>query len=111
MANNNANPIPVLTAEQRRAALDKAMRARRERASIMQDLREGKTTIAKVIARDDEVAKRIRVYDLIRTIKGVGDRKAYKVLDDLGIAHSRRIGGLGAQQKEKLIGFVNARSN
>lgn len=109
MANKNTNPVPALTIEERRAALAKAMDMRKKRAEVLQDLRDGKIKMAAVLNSDDEAVRGIRVYQLIRTCKGIGERKAYKVLDDLGISYTRRIQGLGRCQKEALNAFAASR--
>lgn len=96
-------PPPPRTEDQRREALAKAAAARRRRAGIMDELRSGRTTLAGLLARvDDETVGKIKVSDVLQTMRGVGKIRAGHIMDRLGIAGSRRLGGLGARQVEAL---------
>lgn len=97
--------VPQLSLEERKAALEKAKVARRERAEIKRKLESEEMSISDVLSLDSPAVLRMTVYDLIKTQGGVGDRKTYKIMQDLGIAHSRRIKGLGKNQREKLIEY------
>lgn len=105
------NQIPALTAEERREALKKGLQARQKRAEVREQLSAGKITLEEVIETEDEMVKRMRVVDLLKAYKGIGERKAPRIMEELGIAQSRRIGGLGWKQKEKLLVFVAKYTN
>ncbi len=92
--------LPPLTPEQRAAALAKAAEARTARAQIKQALRESTTTLAAVLRRgqDDPVVGRMRVDALLEAMPGVGKVRAGQIMERIGIAANRRIGGLGAHQ-------------
>lgn len=45
----------------------------------------------------------MQVIGLIQAMPGYGKAKAAKVMKECGIAESRRVGGLGERQKEKLL--------
>lgn len=96
--------LSPLTPEERSAALDKAFRARQERAAAKADLRAGTKTVSEVIAAAEksEALGKMRVIDLLRAIPGIGERRATAVMKDLGIAESRRIRGLGVHQRAAL---------
>ena len=96
--------IPTLTAEERKAALEKAKEARIKRAEVREDLKSGKLTLEQVIdMKDDPVIGRMKVSTLIETLPGYGKAKSVKVMNELQIAESRRLRGLGDRQKEALL--------
>lgn len=92
--------LPKLTPEQREAALQKAAVARRVRAEIKNRLKTSGATLGEVIdqSRTDEIVAKLKVVDLLRSMPGVGAVKAAEIMDRLGIAESRRLRGLGANQ-------------
>lgn len=98
-------PVPALTPEQRADALSRATAARRRRAEAKHRLKQGAIRIAEVIAdgtRDEAIAK-LRVVELIESMPGVGPVTAGQIMDELGIARSRRVRGLGEHQTRSLI--------
>ena len=99
-----ANP-PSLTPEQRQAALEKAGAVRRERAEIKARLKMGSVTFAELLdqAHDDDVVGKMKVLPVLEALPGVGKVKARRTMADIGIADSRRLRGLGDQQREKLL--------
>jgi hypothetical protein len=99
-----ANP-PALTDEQRKAALEKAAAARRARAEIKERLKMGSLTLGELfdLADKDETVGKIKVLALLESLPGVGKVKARRVMEDIGIAETRRVQGLGAQQRAKLL--------
>lgn len=105
------NPIPTRTTEQRREALEKAVIARKKRAEVRMKLEKGTLGLDDVLDSKDEAIRRMKIYDLLRAYRGIGDRKAYVILDRLGIAVSRRVAGLGAHQRKRLKDFIAQREN
>lgn len=100
--------IPELTDEQRRENLRRAAEARREKAALLHALKDGSVTLAEVL--DDQRAERIRVETLIRALPGYGAAKSQLIMNELGIARSRRVRGLGNRQREALMEvFENGR--
>ncbi len=99
--------LPVLTDEQRAAALAKAAEARKVRSELFAAVKAGQLSVSAVLAKadTDEIVKKTKVLALIKALPGVGAVKAAKILDDLSIADTRRIGGLGANQRQALIDF------
>ena len=96
--------IPVLTAEDRAAALEKAKAARIARAQVREELKTGKKTLAQVIdMKNDPVIGRMKVSTLIETLPGYGKAKAQKIMNELQIAESRRLRGLGERQQAALL--------
>ena len=96
--------IPKLTADERKAALEKAKEARIKRAEVREDLKCGKLTLEQVIdMRDDPVIGRMKVSALIETLPGYGKAKSEKIMGELQIAESRRLRGLGDRQRAALL--------
>ncbi|HIZ46759.1 MAG TPA: integration host factor [Candidatus Olsenella pullistercoris] len=95
--------LPQLTDEQRKAALEKAAKARHERAELREKIKSGKVTLESVLDSDDPIASRMKVSTLIESLPGYGKAKAAKIMDELGISASRRVKGLGARQREQLV--------
>jgi len=98
-------PLPTLTEEQRKQALAKAAEARRKRAELKGELKSGKRTLRDVLSRqgDDTVGK-MKVSTVLESLPGVGKVRAAKLMEKLDISASRRIRGLGAKQRESLLG-------
>ncbi len=95
--------LPELTAEQRKAALEKAAAARHARAELRENIKNGKVSFVDVLNSDDPIAERMKVSALIEALPGYGKAKASKIMNDLGISATRRVKGLGARQREQLI--------
>lgn len=101
--------IPELTKEQRMAALDKALEARKKRSSALQELKQGKTSLEDLLTTQDDCLRRIKIYDLLRVYKGIGNARARKIMKELHIAETRRIAGLGKHQHAALLDFLRER--
>lgn len=99
--------LPQLTDEQRKAALEKAAAARHARAELREKIKKGETTLKDVLESDDPIASRMKVSDLIESLPGYGKAKATKIMDELGISSTRRVKGLGARQREQLLGVFS----
>lgn len=96
-------PLPTLTEEQRKQALLKAAEARKRRAEIKAQLKNGALTLTQVLrATGDEILGKMKVSAMLEALPGVGKVRAKKVMDDLNISATRRIRGLGEKQKEAL---------
>lgn len=95
--------LPELTAEQRKAALEKAAAARHARAELRQKIKDGEVSLEEVLDSDDPIASRLKVSALIESLPGYGKAKAAKVMTELGISATRRVKGLGARQREQLV--------
>ena len=96
---------PVLTPEQREAALAKAAEARRARAELKERLKMGAVSLSSLLAQadsDDHIGK-MKVLAVIEALPGVGKVKARRTMEDIGIADTRRVRGLGEQQKKALL--------
>jgi predicted flap endonuclease-1-like 5' DNA nuclease len=108
----DAVPVPELTADQRRAALEKAAAVRKERAAVKERIRSSATTVQDVLheGQDNDVIGKMRVVDLLQAIPGLGKVRARNLMERLGISESRRVRGLGANQVAALEREFDQRS-
>ena len=93
-------PVPELTPEQRRAALEKAAEVRRERAQVKNRLKNSGASLTDVLREGErnEVVGKMKVLDLLQAMPGLGKVRARKLMEEIGISESRRVRGLGANQ-------------
>lgn len=98
-------PLPTISDEQRRAALEKAAEIRRARANLKEQLKSGKTTLTAVLdrAETDEMVGKLKVSAVLQAMPGIGKVKAAQIMEKLKIAESRRLRGLGDQQRRALL--------
>ena len=101
-------PLPQLTDEQRKQALEKAAEARRKRADLKQQLKNGQLTLRQILDTDlkdpaGETVGKMKVAAVLEAMPGVGKVRAKKIMERLDISSSRRIRGLGAKQRDALL--------
>jgi hypothetical protein len=97
-------PLPTLTEEQRKQALEKAAEARRKRAEIKGELKSGKRSLQDILqTQGDDTVGKMKVSTVLESLPGVGKVKARKLMEQLDISATRRIRGLGAKQKGALL--------
>jgi len=96
---------PILDPAQRAAALAKAAEARAARAALKNRLKMGSLTLRQALesADNDPVVGKLKVLALLESLPGLGKVKARRVMEQIGIADSRRVQGLGAQQRQALL--------
>nr|WP_282101590.1 integration host factor, actinobacterial type [Corynebacterium callunae] len=94
-----------MTDEQRKAALAKAAEARKARAELKENLKRGNTNLKDVLdkAESDEIIGKTKVSALLEALPKVGKVKAKEIMDELGIAQTRRLRGLGDRQRRALL--------
>jgi hypothetical protein len=98
-------PLPILTDEQRKQALEKAAEARKKRAELKGQLKSGKLTLTDVLSRQgDNTVGKMKVSTVLESLPGVGKVRARKIMEKLDISASRRVRGLGAKQRDSLLG-------
>jgi hypothetical protein len=97
---------PSLTPEQRQAALEKAAAARRQRAEVKEKLKMGSLTLRELFeqADRDETLAKLKVVSVLESLPGVGKVRARRLMEELDISESRRLRGLGRNQREALLG-------
>jgi transposase len=103
-------PLPSLSPEQRAAALEKAAEIRKARAALKDQLKQGKIKLAKVLedAEASDVVGKMKVSAVLQAMPGIGKIRATQIMEKLRIAESRRLRGLGEQQRKALLGEFSA---
>lgn len=96
---------PSLSPDQRQAALEKAAAARRARAELKEKLKMGSVSLREVFDQSDsdDVVGKTKVLAVLESLPGVGKVRARRTMEEIGIAETRRVRGLGAQQREALL--------
>src|SRR5258708_36454867 len=95
--------LPTLSPEQRQAALEKACEARAARSALLAGLKAGTLTLADVLARDDDIARRTSVAQVVRALPGVGPARAAAAMERAGIIPDRPAGRLRAPPREQIL--------
>ena len=99
---------PNLTTQERSDALKAAVAARRSRAAFKEEIKVGKKSWKDAFSAQDESIKKMRVRELIESLPGVGEVRARNILEKAGISPTRRVGGVGRSQYEKLLELMKA---
>jgi len=96
---------PALTPEQRQAALAKAAKVRRERAEVKEKLKLGSIDLGELLTMADgnETVGKMKVLSVLESLPGLGKVKARRLMETVGISESRRLQGLGSNQREALL--------
>jgi transposase len=99
-------PLPSLSPEQRAAALEKAAEIRKARAELKEQLKKGEISLPDVLDRADadDVVGKLKVSAVLQALPGIGKIRATQIMEKLKIADSRRLRGLGDQQRKALLG-------
>ena len=103
-----ANP-PTLTPEQRQLALEKAAVARRQRAEVKDKLKIGSLTLRELFDAADrgyeagDMLAKLKVVSVLESLPCVGKVRARHIMSELEISESRRLRGLGANQRRALL--------
>jgi guanylate kinase len=104
------DPPPV----DRAAASRAAIAARRARAEVKRAVATRQRSASDVLdaawtAEPSPAEASLRVRELLTSIPTLGPTRAARVMEQLGIAQSKRVGGLGPRQRVKLREYVVAR--
>ncbi len=95
--------IPELSKDDRAAALDKALKARRLRAEVKEKVAQGELSFDEVLEmRDDPAIARMKVRELVSAFKSIGVMKTSQIMRMCEISENRRLGGLGRKQEARL---------
>ena len=97
-----------VAAQERGDALTAAVAARRARAAFKEEIKVGKKSWKDAFSAQDESIKKMRVRELIESLPGVGEVRAKNILEKAGISPTRRVGGVGRSQYEKLLELMKA---
>jgi len=109
VADNRPTPPDV----DRVAASRAAVAARRARAAVKAQVAAGERTSLDVLAAavkdPNGVEGRLRVTELLVSIPAIGVTKMQRIMTRLEISPSKRLGGLGKHQRDRLRDFLAAR--
>lgn len=100
---------PALSTEVRLAALEKAAEVRKARAELKDRLKMGSVSLEEVLnaAQHDEMIGKTKMLTVLESLPGLGKVKARRLLDEIGIADTRRVRGLGDNQRRRLLESVH----
>lgn len=101
------NPIPLMTQKERSAASQKAIETRRTRMRLKREMKEGNLSVASAI--ELPVMQRMKVFEFIRAIPGIGIKRAREFMLSNSIADNRRVGGLSKHRREQVIALGGER--
>ena len=97
-------PLPKLSADEKRKALQKAQLMRSKRAELRMKLKSGSLSLQDVLnSKDDEVIAKMRVAYLIQSLPQVGKVTSKKIMEEIVINENRRVQGLGKRQINALL--------
>ena len=103
---------PSLSPEQRQAALQKAAAVRRQRAELKDRLKMGSITLQELLAQaeSDDIVAKMKVLAVLESLPKLGKVKARRLMEEVGISETRRVQGLGANQRQALFDKIPYRS-
>jgi hypothetical protein len=97
--------IPKLSPEERAEALKRAAEARQKCAAFRKEISDGHLTAEAALSdeyRLDPAIGRIRVASFVKAFPGIGPVRAASMMEEAGVAETRRLRGLGRRQVDKL---------
>lgn len=97
--------VPVRSASERDAALVAALGARQERARLREALRQRELSGVDVLQNADAnpVWAALKVTWVLEALPGIGPARAAQLMDEIGVASTRRVQGLGVRQRSALV--------
>jgi guanylate kinase len=91
-----------------------AVAARRARAAVKRAVHDGRRSAVGVLdtalTSRESVEAGMRVTDLLQAIPGLGPIRIDRILERLSISTSKRLGGLGPHQRDRLREYLQARA-
>ncbi len=98
------------------AAAKAAVAARRARAAVKQDIHDRRRSAVEVVETawtepPSGAEASLRVRELLGSMPSLGPTRTARVMDQLGIAESKRVGGLGVRQRRKLLDWLVMREH
>lgn len=102
-------PLSPLTEQARSDARQKALQARTRRQEIKRALTNRELTVRQVLdmVNSDAALAKMPVGQMLRALPGIGTVRARKIITELEIAPTRRLGGLGVHQRRKMVEYFN----
>lgn len=107
------SPRPDPPEVDRAAASRAAIAARRARAAVKQAVasreRSARDVLEAAWATPRSAEAGLRVRELLTSVPTLGPTRAARVMSELGIAETKRVGGLGTRQRSKLWNYLQRR--
>ncbi len=100
---------PHLSIDERKAALLKAVEARKIRSEFKLQVKNKQIRWHEAFESTEEAIQKMRIKELLESIPSFGSTRAENILDQIGISHSRRIKGIGIRQKKELLKMLERR--
>jgi hypothetical protein len=77
----------------------------RERAEVKEKLKLGSINLPELLtmAEGNETVGKMKVLSVLESLPGLGKVKARRLMETVGISESRRLQGLGSNQRESLL--------
>lgn len=101
------NPIPLMSNEERFGASQKAIETRKARMRLKREMKDGELSVAAAI--ELPVMQRMKVFEFIRAIPGIGPKRAKEFMLSNSIADNRRVGGLSKHRRSQIIALGGER--
>lgn len=99
-----ADNIPQLSSAQRQDGMKKSLEVRRARAQAKVQLTKGVVTLEEFMELDD--AQGVKVKDMLCALPNIGNTRADRIMQRIGIADCTRVQGLGCRQKQALLDML-----
>jgi hypothetical protein len=93
--------IPHISEEKRDESLKKARYYKSRRAEIKRSLKKGLVNFSTFFAEGNayiDLIANMKLIDMVKSLPGIGDIKAQKILKSLGISRRKTINGLSKKQ-------------
>lgn len=101
-------PLTPLTEDARASAREKAVLARAHRQEIKRALSDRELSVRQVLdmVDSDPALAKMPVGQMLRALPGIGAVRAERIIEELHIAPTRRLGGLGVHQRRKMVEYL-----
>ncbi|MCL5070294.1 MAG: hypothetical protein M1308_05285 [Actinobacteria bacterium] len=83
---------------------------RKKRSETKKALKKGDLNLKKVLSDNElykEIISNMKVFELLKSLPGIGRVSADKILKKLKINHCKRMDGLGKSQKKNFLNYFN----
>ncbi len=94
---------------QRLSALENANVIRYKRAELKRKINTGEASVTDALTDRPEWLHTCKVYTLLLAMPGIGTVKAMRWMAQLGISHSKTVGGISWDQRRRLVAFLEER--
>jgi len=95
--------VPFISREKRDESLKKARYYKIQRSEIKQSIKKGNMPLSDVFEGNGElkdIIANIKIIDIVKSLPGIGEIKAKKILKSLYISDKKTLKGLSEKQKE-----------